>query len=500
MLTVHVRINDGGTGKPTPVRVRFLGPSGAPFVPFGRFATFPTDPFTDVGGHVELGCERFVYIDGTCEIPLPPGDISIKGFKGPEYSPVIRTVTLGPGQVSLRLTMERWTDLRGEGWYSGDSRAHSLSPHAALLEGAAEDLAVVNLLAVERPPEDNACPTVSNLLAFSGDRSALETPGHLVVVNTLNTHPRLGAVSLLNCHRVVYPLRFGGPDGLDDWSISAWCEQCHRKHGLVVWPDVQRLPTDVELSGVLPALLLGQVDAFEVCRFDSLEPAMLSDWYRLLDCGLRLPLVGGSRKDSNLVSLGSVRTYARLKEGEAFSYSGWIEAVRAGRTFITNGPLLTLMVDGAGPGTILPVPEKGLLVPVRAEVRSMCAFDELEVMFNGRVVASKSASGNRQATLLETGILIKESGWLAARSWGRHPVFGGQAGQYSYAHTSPIYFEKQGQPIKPDRETSAPFLAVLERTLAWAQHQARCTTPQQLEHLVGIFQAAQQELLRRTGP
>ena len=34
-------------------------------------------------------------------------------------------------------------------------------------------------------------------------------------------------------------------------------------------------------------------------RFPDVEPETLADWYRLLDCGYRVPLVGGSGKNSN---------------------------------------------------------------------------------------------------------------------------------------------------------------------------------------------------------
>ena len=46
--------------------------------------------------------------------------------------------------------------------------------------------------------------------------------------------------------------------------------------------------------------------------------------------------------ESNRVLLGSPRTYARLQAGQEFTYKAWIEAVRAGRTFVTNGPLLVV--------------------------------------------------------------------------------------------------------------------------------------------------------------
>jgi len=499
MLTVHVRVSDAATSKPTPVRIRFVAPDGSTPAPFGRLATFATGPDADVGGQLQLGSEQFFHIDGTCEVRLPAGTVAVEVSKGPEYVPLRREVTLGPGKISMRLTVERWIDLRAEGWYSGDTRAISLSPHAALLEAAAEDLAVVNLLARERPPRDGRPPALPNLLAFSGTRPALEWPDHLVAVNTLNTHPLLGTVALLNCHRVVYPLRFGAPDGLDDWSVLDWCQQCHRKAGLVVWPDLPRLTSESPQGEALAAVLLGQIDAFEVSRFDDPEPTVLGDWYRLLDCGLRLPLAGGSGKDRNMVTLGAGSTSARLRQtSEVLEtsevYPAWIEAVRAGRTFVTNGPLLTLSANDQGPGAVVRT-DPGRPVRLRAEARSAVPFDHLELLVNGRIVAGKMASGNRQSAVLETEVPTGESAWIAARCWSQERLPGD--GQCVYAHTSPVYIEAEGKPLRPSAETAAPLLELLDRMLDWAARQAHCESEQQRQHLAGVFQAARQELLRR---
>src|SRR5262249_50953085 len=171
-----------------------------------------------------LGRKAFAYIDGTCEVGLPPGPILVEIHKGPEYTPQQLEMSLGAGKMALRVGVERWIDLRKEGWYSGDTRTHFLTPHAALLEAAAEDVAVVNLLATEcslPTPPGTCVTTIPNILAFSGQQPALETPGHMVVVNTLNSHPFLGSLGLLNCHRVVYPLSFGGRPG-DHWSPADW--------------------------------------------------------------------------------------------------------------------------------------------------------------------------------------------------------------------------------------------------------------------------------------
>src|SRR5579875_3537809 len=339
MLTVHVRVSDVSTGQPTPVRLRLVDAEGTCRMPFGRLTEFATDPGVDVCGQVRLDGAAFAYIDGLCEVHLPPGPVHIEVSKGPEYPPLCRESVLGPGKIALRVAMERVLNWRSHGWYSGDGRAQELSPHAARLEGAAEGLDVVNLLAHQRPPRlgrQGAGPAGEmgftsfgafvNLLAFSGTQPTLEGLPY-VVVNTCNTHPVLGTVALLNCHRVVYPLRFGAPDGLDDWSVADWCDQCHRKKGLVVWPDFPRLTAEHPQGEALAALLLGKVDAFEVCparegsRINALNNNSLADWYRLLACGQCLPLMGASGKTSNAIALGALRTYARLEPNQEFSYA-----------------------------------------------------------------------------------------------------------------------------------------------------------------------------------
>jgi hypothetical protein len=492
--SVHVRVNDEATGKPTPVRMSFRTPDGKYHAPLGRLTEFATGPGEEVGGNVQLGSERFAYVDGTCEINLPPGPVNVEIHKGPEFSPLQREVTLGLGQLSLRFTIDRWTDLRQDGWYSGDTRSHFLSPAAALLEGVAEGLAVINLLALKRPADGSHPPGFPNLLDFSGTKPALEMPGHVVVVNTLNVHPILGTVALLNCHRPVYPLRFGAP-GTDDWSVADWCDQCHRKKGLVVWSDLSRLTEEHPQGEALAALILGKIDAYEISRLADPEPDVLAGWYRLLDCGFRVPLVGGSGKDSNAVALGNVRTYAQLQPGETLTYSGWIEAVRMGRTFVTNGPLLTLSVDDQGPGGSIAVQSPGQMVHVRVEARGIAPFDQVEVLVNGDVIATKEVSGNRQATVLEAGFAVRESGWLTARCWGREQI----AGQSPYAHASPIYMQV-GQDAKRGEPSAVQALArVLDRTVDWVHREARFDGLRSEAKLVETLQTAQRELLRGKG-
>jgi hypothetical protein len=479
MLTVHLRITDAATGTPTAARLRITGPDGAVYFPFGSHHEFPFGRNEDVGGRVLVAREAWVYVDGSCEIRLPSGvPLRVRIEKGPEYTPLDETVTLGPGQMALRFAVRRWSNLRETGWFPGDTRVHFLPPHAARLEAAAEDLAVVNLLACETAVPSQAGETylsAPHLTAFSGQAPALASESAAVAVNTLNVHPVLGRVALLHAHRVIFPLRFGGPDYPDDWSVCDWCDQCHRKNGLAVWVEPFADGQDGE---ALVATVLGKVDAVE---YDGrTRPAsFLPQLYRLWNLGVRLALVGGSGKDSNRVPCGGVRTFAELGPGEPFTYTNWVNAVRNGRTFATTGPLVSLTVGPAGPGETAELVEPGRL-PVVAQAESRTPFDRLEVVANGEVIGSASPRENDGKWLAFVGIehAPTESGWVAAR------VVGASA----FAHTSPVRVRLAGHPPRP--ASPAPLVARIERTREWAETAAHYTDEKWKRQLLANCAAA----------
>jgi hypothetical protein len=497
-----VRVNDAATGQPTPVRVRFADRDGKYHPPFGRPEQF--QGIDHSRGGVQLHQEAFAHIDGTCEIALPPDPITVRIYKGFEYTPVSHNMTLGPGKLALRLSVERWVNFREQGWYSGDTSSFLLMPHAALLEAAAEDLAVVNLLAVETRNE-SGYRQFFNVVAFSGQRPLLESPGHLLVVNTANEGESLGRLGLLNCHRVVYPLATGGQGWPYDWLLADWCDQCHRKGGLVLWAGFgMKRGTDAEFHDgfggeTLAQLILGKIDAVEMNRLDWMQRLPKDEWYRLLNCGFRVPLAGGSYKSRPREALGGLRTYARLRPNDDFNYKNWIEAVRAGRTFVSNGPLLTLTVNGADPGADIHLPEGTQTVRVRAEARSIVPFERLELVCNGEAIAGTEASGSPCSALLEGDVAVPGSGWLAARCWGATPAFAANAdGQHAAAHTSPVYIDVPGQPLAVDPISRALLLERLERLAGWATEKGRFSEDRRKTELLAVVNAAQAELVRRS--
>jgi hypothetical protein len=479
-------VNDAATGQPTPVRIRFADAEGRYYPPLGRPVEFPVGRNEDVGGHVYLNGKRYAYIDGTCEIPLPTAvPLSVEISKGPAYFPIRETVTLGEGQLAFRFAIQKWDVFGASPIRAADTRCHFLSPHAAQLEGAAEGLDFVNLLATvqDYPSTDgHMYRIVPNTTAFSGQHPA--TGG--VFVNTFNIHPLLGRVGLLNSHRAVYPLTFGHMDETDDWSLCDWCDQCHRKKGLVVWCDAYRSEAGLPGGEALIAAILGKVDAIEIDAHERTTP-FLTAWYRLLNAGIRLPIVGGSGKDSNRVAIGGMRTLTPSEESQ--SYADWVECVRAGRTVAGNGPKLRLLADEqpVGPRHIEKSPR-----PTRlwATVRSRDHVNRIEVISNGEVIGSSNESGEHSLVIEHA---FAESCWIAARCWGTTkpdlyphvPVF---------AHTSPVWVEVAGRPF-PAKPSA---VAALQREIAsvrhWTETAGRFTNPRRKEHLLSLCDAAAAKL------
>jgi hypothetical protein len=211
----------------------------------------------------------------------------------------------------------------------------------------------------------------------------------------------------------------------------------------------------------------------------------LRELYGLLDLGFRIPLTAGSGKDSNRCTLGSARTYARLEPGKDLTYKNWTEAVRAGRTFVTSGPLLFLTINDQSPGTLIELPAAAPTVRLRAEARSLGPLDTLEVVANHAVVAS--ARPGASPSLLEAELTLPAGGWVSARCRGNE----------SEGHTSPVYLRVQG--LRPPEEPAALTCLVgkLEIMLAWVARDGRFENDAQRERLVNIFRSARAILIER---
>ena len=156
-----------------------------------------------------------------------------------------------------------------------------------------------------------------------------------------------------------------------------------------------------------------------------------------------------------LVGLRSHRVFVQVEGG--FTYDTWIAGLRVGRTFVSNGPLLELRVNDAGPGAT--VQTTGML-RISASVISRLPFERVEILYNGEVVAEQSAWKGMEARL-EHEIHVERGGWIAARVSGGSKT---HAGFTVFAHTSPIYVRMEGTPHR-QAESAGAFVDEIEDSM-----------------------------------
>jgi hypothetical protein len=128
-----------------------------------------------------------------------------------------------------------------------------------------------------------------------------------------------------------------------------WAEQCRRQNGVVIlshFPD----PRCEHAAEVIEGLADGVEMPLQGNLLVGIDPYSLSDWYRYLNLGYFIPVVGGTDKMSAEIPVGDIRTYARIAADREFTYESWKAAIRTGKTFVTYGPLIEFTVDGKKPG------------------------------------------------------------------------------------------------------------------------------------------------------
>ena len=477
---VHVRVLDDETGEPVACRVAFRSPEGIPYQPHGHHDHLLSDKGTwhiDVGGDVRLGHVTYAYVDGRCQGWLPRGQVLVEAARGFEYEPLRTAVTIEPGQRELTLRLKRWKNMNAERWFSGDSHVHFLSTPGATLEAAGEDLNVVNLLQAQWGH------LFTNTEDFVGRPVASRDGRTIVYTGQENRQHMLGHLILMGLKEPVMPWSSDGPSeaelgGTLETTLSHWADACHAQGGTVVSPHFP-------LPNGEPAALVatGRTDAIEMLVH---QMHFHQEYYRYLNGGYRLPLVGGTDKMTADVPVGLYRTYVHLAPDEEFTYENWCKNLRLGRTFLSGGPLLRFTVDGAEIGDTVTLSGNGGTVEVEAEAESIFPVHSLQIVQEGRVVASTEEPAGARRLHLRAQLKIDRHTWLAARAGGPGYVQalphhdGWQRGVM--AHTSPIYVAV-GEPWWMfSAETAQYMLTLLHGGVDYIRQRSRQHPPGSVLH------------------
>ena len=488
---VHGQVVDSATGRPTPVRLAFRSKEGRYIPPYGHRTEINEGWFQDYGADIKLMDTSFAYIDGTFQVELPAGDVYVEMTKGFEYEAVRKKLRIEPNQRELKLEISRFSDNRSKGWVTADTHVHFISPSTAILEGQAEGLNLINLLAAQW----------GDLFTNVGDipqGPLTSRDGETVVqVGTENRQHILGHLCLLGGRAdPVYPMSAGGPQesylGGALWnSLADWSDTCRERGGLVITAHFPYPAAEVGAD-----IVLGKTDALELYpdfgeEFNNLR---FLYWYRVLNCGYRLPVVAGTDKMAAWIPVGANRTYAHLGQQE-FTFDNWAKAIRSGNTFMTSGPLLFFHADSRAPGEEITLGAGGGTVEVQAEARSFVPFHRVEIVLNGRVVASREERDGVREMILREKVQVNGPGWLAARCFSKAGLTTSW-GLKVLAHTSPVYVQVPRQDLFS--ESGAAFLMTLiEGAQTWVETLATRPDAERLNRVRKMLSDARDRLHRR---
>jgi len=392
-------------------------------------------------------------------------------------------------------------------WVSGDVHVHMNyagtyrnTPGHLVEQAAAENLGIVEDLVVNKEQR------IPDMAYFSPQLDPASTADHLLLHGQEFHTSYWGHLGLLNLsHNFILPGYSAYPNTAAASLYPAnanVADMAHEQGALVgyvhpfdTFPDPAK---DDSLTAELPAdVALGKVDYIEVLGFSD-HKSTAEVWYKLLNCGFRLPTAAGTDFMGNYASLrgpvGLNRVYAEVEPGP-LKISPWLAAIKAGRTFATNGPLLRFSLGGQGIGGEMRL-DKKQEVRFTAEMNSIVPIDRLQIVCNGKVARELAMDSHRTSARVDGSIQLEASGWCVLRAFSdkaEYPI----PDLYPYATTSPVYVSVARAPARSAAD-AAYFVAWADRLIAAARGNTSWNTEAEKESVLAMLNAAREKYVKMT--
>jgi TolB protein len=457
MARLHVDLRDG-QGNAASARVSVTDAGEHAYAPENAWIS-ADDSFDRSERHVEA---HYFHASGEAYIDVPAGSVNVDILHGFERRFERHKLVLQAGQstdLQVNLDQGKWSVPDAAHWVSADVHVHMNyggeyrnTPAHLAMQAQAEDLNIVNSLLVNK---EQRFPDI----AYNGRQlDPASKPGALIVHGQEYHTSYWGHLGLLDISGgVILPGYVGYPNTAASslYPMNADVADIAHSRGALVgyvhpfddYPEPVAKPGEPLTSELPVDVALGKVDYMEILGFSD-HRATAHVWYQLLNLGFRIPAAGGTDAMADFSSLrgpvGMNRVYARVS-GVDLDPQQWMAALKAGRSFATNGPLLGFTLGGAEIGDDLKFDGAQRDVKFSVRLRSIVAVDHLELVCNGRVIRSFIAAHRSLDHGEFTGaVALKDSGWCIARASteaGRYPVLD----TYAYATTSPIYVSVAGR-------------------------------------------------------
>jgi TolB protein len=432
-------------------------------------------PPADAYGRVSAAGDRMFHVPGEFRVELPVGKVSLTAVKGFEFVPATMSAEIRANEVTLlAIPLARMTDMSAKGWYSGSTHVHM--NYAGNLHNTLENLMMMSAAEDQDIVLEQIANKDNRILDYQffrkgGGPHPLSRPDMVLVVGQEYRPPFWGHVFMFGMREHLISPFTVGYEGTALESLYPTNTDMFRKakaQGAYVG-YVHAFAGEADpLAGNLGAgkgfmvdAALGTTDAVE---WSAASRAGFFPLYAIWNNGLKVAAVGGEDSISNLhISklVGSHRTYVHTG-ARGLEMHAWLDGMRQGRAFVTNGPLVELTVNGSFPGETVGLPSAGGPVRVEGRVRSIVPLQQVTLYFNGRPVEDVPLSADRKSADLSKTIAVSTSGWYHLRAEGapadRFPL----DTSYPQAFTNPVWVTVGARPVR-DRASAEYSLKWIDK-------------------------------------
>lgn len=486
-VRLRVKLVDAGTGKDLSGIVRlFSGKDAKPEKLPGLFNRL-------------LGLKLPDHASGWCVVPaggavttLPRARIRLEALSGLETERVQHAVDLTgkpPEELVIRLPFLFRPEEHG--LVAGNTHLHLMkiskqeSDEYLRVVPAADGLRVMFISYLERFKDDaeyitNTYPVGE--LVFKGT-GVVYNNGEEYRHNFKAQGQGYGHVMFLDMRKHILPASLGPGitgKGFDDEALAAGIDTARKQGATIIWCHNSFGHEDVvsAVAGRLHAL-----NVFDGSRLGNYEES----YYRYLNIGMRLPISTGT----DWFMYDFARVYADMKGKPAIR--SWLDALKAGRNVISNGPLLSLSVDGHKPGAVLAL-TKDKKLTIEASAIGRHDFQNLQLIHNGKVIRGQKCAGKRAFSAhISAEVRVEEPSWFAVRIDG---TTRNELDRPLYAHTSPVYVDVAGRRAF-DVEAARSLLKLVEEGQEAIRAQGRFSTDGNRDSVLAHYDQAAKELRAR---
>jgi hypothetical protein len=469
-----VRVVDQATGAGTAARIYADGADGKACTPPDVYARIASTRMTRrLNGHV-------FHADGDFSLQAPPGRLALEAVKGFEYHPASAEVDVRAGEATqVVLTLRPFVDMSARGWYSGSTHAHMNyagnlrnTPEHMMLMGRAEDLDVVNILAANK---DSRVFDHQYFERGGGEHSSsLGRTDLKVIVGQEYRPPFWGHVFYIGLKDHLISPFTAGYQGSALESLYPSNTDMFRKAlaqgaavGYVHAFGGDRDPLEGSLGGAKGFAVDAALGTIHGLEWSGSSRATYTVLHHALNNDLRIAPVGGEDANTSLhrhTMMGSVRTYAYT--GSTFTAERWRDAIKAGRTFFSNGPLLQFSIDGRLPGESVQLQAAGS-VTLQAEARSFMPLTRVVIHRNGQVWKELPLNADKTAARLEERVDVSDSSWFSLSAEGA-PAFAPVDPSFPQAGTAAVRVYVGEKKIR-NRESAQYFIRWLDKLKVMAE-------------------------------